>query len=176
MKAPPFKGDIVLAVHPSATGMGWTAFEGPLSVHDWAVFTAKLDKNAKCLAKLDALLRRFEPAVLVLEMFKDGPRRRTARVRKLCRDMVKLAAARGVHVEIYGRDEVAAGFSQFGAGTREDIAAAVSFMVEGFEHRLPPHRRAWMSEDPRMALFTAAALALTHYRLQSDAALRDKRR
>jgi hypothetical protein len=176
MKPPVFKRDIVLAVHPSATGMGWTAFEGPLSVHDWAVFTAKLDKNAKCLAKLDKLLRRFEPAVLVLEMFKDGPRRRTWRVRKLCRDMVKLAAERGVHVEIYGRDEVAAGFSQFGVGTREGIATAVAFMIEGFEHRLPPPRRAWMSEDPRMALFNAAALALTHYRLQSDLVLRDKRR
>lgn len=176
MKPPLFKRDIVLAVYPSATGMGWTAFEGPLAVHDWAVFTAKLDKNAKCLAKLDQLFRRLEPQVLVLEVFDTASLKRTCRVRKLCRAMIRLAAARGVHVEIYGRDEVANGFSRCGMATRREIATAVTAMIEGFEHRLPPPRRAWMSEDPRMALFNAAALALTHYRLQSDLALKDKRR
>jgi len=176
MKPPVFKRDIVLAVHPSATGMGWTAFEGPLSVYDWGVFTAKIDKNAKCLAKLDKLLRRFEPQALILEVFDTRSLKRACRVRRLCREMIELAALRGAHVELYGRDEIAAGFSHVGAATRRDIAAAVTSVVEGFEHRLPPPRRAWMSEDPRMALFNAAALALTHYRLQSDLALRDKRR
>lgn len=174
MMVPSRKRDIVLAVHPSATGMGWTAFEGPLALHDWGLFTAKFDKNGKCLRKLERLMKRLEPQVLVLEVFDDGRRRRAWRVRTLCEAMVRLAAERGAHVEIYGRDEVADALG--GVRTREQIAAAVVRVVQDFGYRLPPHRRPWMSEDPRLALFSAAALALTHYRQEAEQVLRDKRR
>lgn len=169
------KRDLVMALYPSSTGMGWVAFEGPLSVFDWAIFTAKWDKNRKCLRKLDKLLQRLQPQVLVLEVFDGDKRRRACRIRKLCRKMMKVAAERGVHVEIYAREEVAACFAELGASTREEIAAAITRLVDGFEHRLPPRRRPWMSEDPRMALFNAAALALTHYRHEAELVLQDKR-
>ena len=52
-----------------------------------------------------------------------------------------------------------------GARTRDEIAAAVVRHVDAFRHRLPRARRIWTSEDKRMALFSAAALVLTHYQL-----------
>ena len=97
-------------------------------------------------------------------------------MRRLYKSLIRLAADTGVHVEIYGRDEVAACFAEMGAVTRQEIAAAVVRRVDGFEYRLPPKRRAWMSEDPRLALFSAAALALTHYRQEAELVLRAVRR
>lgn len=152
--------------------MGWVAFEGPLAMHDWALFTAKCDKNRKCLRRLARLLRELRPEVLVLEAFDETKARRGRRVRKLCEAMVRLAAENGAHVEIYAREEVSACLTAMGAATRDEIAAAVIRHVQGFEHRMPPKRRPWMSEDPRMALFTAAALGLTHYRQEAELVFR----
>ena len=41
--------------------------------------------------------------------------------------------------------------------------------VAAFERFLPPPRKLWMSEDARMGIFRAAALALTYYDLREKA-------
>jgi hypothetical protein len=59
--------------------------------------------------------------------------------------------------------------SQFGARTRYEVAVAIATRVAAFERFLPPPRKLWMSEDARMGIFRAAALALTYYDLRGKA-------
>jgi len=175
MSARPEKRDLVLALHPHSKGLGWAAFEGPLTLHDWAVFRPKWSRSRLCLSKADRLIRALRPQVIVLESFGQETQRR-ARIRRLCEGILQQAAGHGVHVEIYGRDEVAVCFAEAGARTREEIAAAVARLLPALQERLPKPRRCWTSEDPRASVFAAAALALTHYRAESDLALEAFRR
>jgi hypothetical protein len=49
--------------------------------------------------------------------------------------------------------------------TRQEVAEAVARHLEPFQQHLPKRRRPWDGEDERMALFSAAAVLLTHFRL-----------
>jgi len=159
---------LTLSIHPNVRGFGWAAFEGPLAPFDWGLVVTETDKNARCLKRIEAMLARLEPQTLILEAFESDVAKRSDRVTRLCRAIVALAADRGVEVAIYGRREIAHVFAHVGARTRHDIAEAVARHIEALRHRLPPRRRPWQAEDRRMALFSAAALALTHYQLNAQ--------
>ena len=48
------------------------------------------------------------------------------------------------------------------------IAETIAKHIPAFDRYLPPPRKPWMSEDPRMAVFDAVALALTFLRSVAD--------
>ncbi|MGH7716065.1 MAG: hypothetical protein ACREML_08725 [Vulcanimicrobiaceae bacterium] len=154
---------ITLAVHPTWAGFGWAAFEGPFAPFDWGLVYVDCDKNARCLRRLERLLDRLGPQTFVLEAYEPRASARADRIAKLCRAMVDLATKSGADVAVHTRGDVQACFAYVDARTRYDIAVAVSRTIEAFRHKLPRRRRAWEREDPRIALFSAAALALTSY-------------
>lgn len=164
---------LTLAVHPTSKGCGWVAFEGPLAPYDWGLFEAKQDKNLACMKKIESLIERLAPETLVLEAFDQRVAIRSERVARLCRSLIALADVRNVDVAIYTRADVRTAFAQVGAHTRQEIAEAVARHVDAFRHRLPKARKPWQAEDPRMALFSAAALALTHFQRSATDLLDD---
>ena len=54
-------------------------------------------------------------------------------------------------------------FSEYDAITKYQIATTIAQWLPEFEPRLPPFRKPWMSEDYRMSIFDAVALALTFF-------------
>jgi Holliday junction resolvasome RuvABC endonuclease subunit len=162
---------LTFAIHPNTRGFGWVAFEGPFTPHDWGIVTIDRDKNTQCLARIEEMLATFLPDTLVIEAFEGSNPARGERIIRLCRGIVSLAADRGVDVAIYTKDQVRACFAYVGARTRHEIARAVARHVEALNHQLPKLRRAWESEDRRMALFSAAALVLAHFQLDATGLL-----
>lgn len=163
---PSSRRSFTYAVHPTSRGMGWVVFEGAFAPFDWGIVKAKgADKNDQCLRRIDEMLTRFAPETFVLEAFEAPEAARSERVVRLCRAITCLAADRGVAMVVYPRSAIRSCFSQVGARSRDEIAAAVVRHIDAFRHRLPRPRRAWESEDPRMALFSAAAVVLTHHQL-----------
>lgn len=163
MKRPSF----VLAIHPHYRGFAWVVMEGPFAPYDWGLISARKEKNLTCLRRLERLIERYGPEELILESFERKSSNRQDRISRLCRGMVSLAMDRSVGVAIYSRDQVRSTFAEVGARSRQEIAEAVARHVEAFRYRLPPPRRRWESDTERLSLFTATALALTHYRLGS---------
>ena len=162
--APP--AGLTLALHPYSRGFGWIAFEGPFTPYDWGMSDARRDKNAVCLRKIEKLLERLQPETLILEAFDRRASTRPARTARLCRAIASLAVDRGISVAIYSRSDVQAAFAPVGARTRDEIAAAVARHMDALRHRIPTVRdKPWHCEDPRMALFSATALVLTHNQL-----------
>lgn len=161
----PFKRDLVLAVHPTSRGFGWVLFEGPLAPFDWGLSKTPSDKNAKCLGRITRLIEQYQPGTLVLEAFERGASRRADRIQRLGRALVHLADNRGLEVRVLTRASIRLCFASIGAATRHEIALAVSNHIDAFRHHLPPVRKPWMSEDPRLGLFNAAAAGLSHYAL-----------
>jgi len=156
---------LTIAVQPNARGFGWAAFEGPFAIHEWDLVIFNRDKNAKCLERIEALFARLLPDTLCLEAFGPEVPRRTERVRRLCKGIVALAMDRGIDVAIYTRDQVRSCFADLGARTRVEIAHAVARHHAALGEIVPKRRQAWDSEDHRLAVFSAAALVLTHYQL-----------
>lgn len=156
---------LIMGFHPTARGFGWVVFEGPFRPIDWGLVSARGDKNALCLKRLDRLLERFAPEVLVLEAYDRDTTRRARRIALLCDAARARADERGVETVVYSRAAVRAAFAEVKAITRRQIAEAVARHLEMFRHRLPPPRKPWDSEDARDALFAAAAVVLTHHRL-----------
>lgn len=172
--SPPKPLSLTLAIHPVSHGFGWIAFEGPFAPYDWGLVIVRgADKNARCLRKAERLLDRFKPETLVLEAFEKRRSARADRITLLGRGLVALAAERSVEVAVYTRGEVKACFASVGAVSRQEVAEAVSRSVPGLTHRLPKPRRPWQTENPRMALFSAAALVLTHYQYAASQILDD---
>jgi Holliday junction resolvasome RuvABC endonuclease subunit len=158
---------LTLGIHPTARGFGWIAFEGPFAPHDWSTYsTGSGDnhrKNERCLAKFRKLINRLKPETVVLESFDTHSAIRSARIKKLCAEIVALAADQGSYVVVYSRKDIQSCFRHAGAQTRDEIAATVARHVPALRHRLPSKRKSWESEDKRLSIFCAAALVLTHY-------------
>src|SRR5262249_28679352 len=144
MATPPSQLGLVLAVHPTSRGFGWVLFEGPLSPVDWGNASAKKGRNARLLARFERILKRYEPAVLVLEAFERSESKRSERVQHLCRSIMHLAACKGMDTPVFARAVVRTCFASIGASTRYEIAQAIAQRLDAFNHRLPRYRKPWI--------------------------------
>lgn len=157
--------NLVLAIYPSARGFAFVVFEGPLSPVDWNVKEVRgRHKNQRCLIGITAVLERYRPDVLVLQNTSATGTRRAHRLRELNASIGELGEDRGITVCAYSRAQVRDAFEPFGLANKHSIAEAIAKHIPTFERFLPPPRKPWMSEDARMGLFDAAALALTFFR------------
>ena len=157
-------GDIVLAIYPTTRGIAFALMKSPLAPIDWGIKGVQgRDKNALYLERVSALLDINQPDVVVLEDPTSPRLRRSARIERLTRAIETLARDQVIDVHRYPRSAVQVCFSQFGARTRYEIAVAIATRVPAFERFLPPRRKLWESEDARMGIFRAAALAFTYY-------------
>jgi hypothetical protein len=160
------RGDLVLAIYPATRGIAFALMKSPLGPIDWGIKGAYgRDKNAIFLKRVAGLLDTNQPDVVVLEDPTSARLRRSARIGRLTRAIERLAEDQVIDVHRYSRAAVQECFGQFGARTRYEVAMAIATRVPAFERFLPPPRKLWMSEDARMGIFRAAALALTYYDL-----------
>ncbi len=152
----------VLAIDPTNRGCGFAVFEGPTRLIDWGIKrVGGRNVNAGCIAAVVRLLRWYEPECLVIEDCAVRGARRRDRVRRLTDDLVDLARrfhVRAVRVP-WTRVRRACGSSPI--ATKEQIAARLAEQFPELARHLPAHRKPWMSEDVRMSIFDAAALART---------------
>jgi hypothetical protein len=152
--------DLVLAIYPQTRGIAYVLFEGWLSLVDWGVYDARAaSKNARCLDRIASLLELHTPDVLVLQDMSKSGTGRSRRIRDLNRDAAELADQCGVPVRMFSRAQVVEHFDELGAATKQRIAETIVKHMPALYLYVPPARKAWMSEDARMGLFDAAALA-----------------
>lgn len=161
---PQLPTELVLAVIPTSRGLAYAYFEGPLSPVDWGIKdTRGPDRNVQCFVAVRTLIEKMQPDVLVLLRYPLPENAKTARRRRLNHLFGTYAGTLGIEVKRYARPEVQTAFKPMGAKTRVEIAHAIAGHVHAFSYRLPKQRKLWMSEDSRMALFDAAALAFTYF-------------
>lgn len=154
----------ILAVDPTTKGFGYVIFEGPLRVVDWGAAAVRGEKNAGCLSRIQGLIRLYKPEVIVLESPRSCDTRRCDRVQSLLKDIRTQAGAWGVRVSVFSREQVREVFAPVGAKTKHQIAKVLADRYrEELSPRMPPFRQPWMSEDERMAMFDAAALAVVFF-------------
>jgi len=121
----------------------------------------KKDKNAGCISRMKKLITRYHPEVIVLEDSTAKDTRRSPRIQELWGKIIEMAQNLRVPVRELLRKQVRRAFFDDGPGTKHALAEilATKFPDE-LGDRLPPKRRPWTSEDYRIDIFDAVALAL----------------
>jgi Holliday junction resolvasome RuvABC endonuclease subunit len=152
----------ILAIAPSTRGFGFAVLERQDTLVDWGVKTVKNgDKNVQSLEKVKELIAHYQPGVLVLENASAKNSLRSRRIRRLCRQIIKLASTNKVSVKLFSREQVMKTFLPDGRGTKYAVAEIVAERFpEELSQKLPPERKLGNSEDSRMSIFDAMALAL----------------
>ena len=153
----------ILALDPSTKGFGYVLFELPSRLVAWGLAHISGDKQAGALVRLAKLLDHSQPQAVVLEDTNAPGALRRHRVRALIGALAALARERGYEVCTVARQAVLDCFSsEKERATKYSIAEDLARRFPELATKLPPHRKAWMSQDERMAIFDALALAVTH--------------
>jgi hypothetical protein len=161
----PDRYNLALAIYLTAHGFSFTLMEAPLAPVDWGIVRRDgPEKNRRCLKTAGALLQRYRPDVLILQDTSWTGTVRPQRIANLNAAILKSAEDVGILVCAFSRDQVRAAFSSAQPLTKHAMAEAIVKHIPAFESFLPEPRKWWNSEDPRMGLFDAAALALTFFR------------
>ncbi len=161
----PKPAKVVLAVAPVSRGIGYTVFEDPKTPIDWGVKSARIRKDETCQRHIESLISFYQPDMLVLEEFDEDTNR--TRVAELNDSLSILATLTGVEVSRLHRNNVQTVFSEFGSKTKFGIAKTIADWLPELGVHMPRYRRPWRSEDHSMAMFEAAALALSYYYIHS---------
>ena len=156
--------NLVFAIHLQSRGFAFVLFEGWLAPVDWGVYDARgADKNARCLDRIEALLALHTPDVMVLQDMSKTGTRRANRLRELNAEAAELADELGILVRTYSRAQIIECFEDLGTVTKHGIAETIAKHIPALNLYLPSARKPWMSEDARMGIFDAAALAWMYF-------------
>jgi len=150
----------VLAIAPLSRGLGYAVMEGPDKLVACGNKAILRHKNVGALAWVKKFVQFFQPEVLVLPDVNATDTRRAARIKTLHRNIVTWAKQQQLKVRLISITQVRVQLLGKTKGTKQAMAEmlAEKFPVE-LGKRLPPKRRPWMSEDPRMDIFDAVGLA-----------------
>jgi hypothetical protein len=151
---------LVLAIYLQKRGFAFVLFEARLAAVDWGVQEVRdKNRNALCLGRIESIFEFRKPDVLVLQDTLKNDAHRAPRIQELNASVAELAAQRGILVRIYSRAQVLGYFARHGAATKQSIAETIAKQIPAVSLYLPPPRKAWGVEHPRMGIFEAAALA-----------------
>ncbi|HXR46674.1 MAG TPA: hypothetical protein VN784_04470 [Candidatus Limnocylindrales bacterium] len=152
----------LLAIALTCRGLGYAVLEGEESLIESSHMSVrKGDKNEKCLAKVETLIKFYQPEVLVLQDVRAKGSRRALRIKRLYRAVVRFARKQKIKVELISEAQLRTLLLGDPRGTKHEIAEMIAKLFpDELALRLPPKRRAWESADSRMDIFDAVALAV----------------
>ena len=157
------KYPLVFAIYLNSRGFAFVLFEGPLAPLAWRIVEARGDKREPIVNRVSSLFARYKPHVVVLQDMSPEGTHRPHRIRHLNEAITKIAERYGLPTAYVSRSEVRERFAYLGSVTKDAIAAAIVKHIPAFAGFLPQPRKPWKSEDARMGIFDAAALALTFF-------------
>ena len=160
----PLRPRLITAIYLNSRGFGFALFEGSTAPLDWGTVEIRgKEKREKLLARLDAVFARYRPDVVVLQDMSEHGTHRPHRIRRLNETITERAEGYGFAVRLFSRNDVRRCFAYLQTVSKDTIAAAIAKRIPELGRFLPPPRKLWKSEDARMGIFDAAALAVTFF-------------
>jgi hypothetical protein len=148
----------LLAIDPTRHGFAYVLLESQILI-DWGVVDAGEEASAAA-HRLEALISRYTPTSLIIEHHMLTESRRSPRAREFLVAVELLGLLQGVAVERISRSRLAETFPD--AKNKHDIALLLADRYPELRMWRPRRRKPWMSEDERMNIFDALALAETY--------------
>ena len=159
---------ITLAFDTTSGGFAFVVLQGSETLLDWACSEVSTAKPQAWRRRVEKLLARYQPDLVVLADAEEPRRGRWAK--RFTQGIASLADENGIPVRRVSRREVKERFAASGT-TKHEIAVAVSRLFPELESRLPRQRKPWMSEDKRMSIFDAVSFALVALRKEKPPAM-----
>src|ERR1039457_3318845 len=151
----------ILTVALSFGGFGFVVMEGQKTIIEFGRRVADGDKNTQSIAKMKKLLNFYRPGVLVLQDVEAKGSRRYPRIKKLNRQIKGMAEKHKIKVKLISKKQLRRLLLGNSRGTKQEIAEMLAAQFpDELASRLPPKRKPWKSEDARIDIFDAVALAV----------------
>jgi Holliday junction resolvasome RuvABC endonuclease subunit len=151
----------ILGIAPSTRGVGFAVLEGE-KLLDWGVKGVTGDKSTQSLMKVKTLIRHYQPTIVALEDPFVGGVRRSTRIAQLVFSITTMVEEEALTARLVARLDIKSVLLGKKEGTKHEVARQ---LAELFPHelacRIPPKRKPWSSEDYRMGIFDAVAVAYT---------------
>lgn len=153
----------ILAIDLTSRGFGFAVMEGPFRLIDWGVKQPRPYDQKRCVAYVEELVSQYRPHAMILEDCSKKRPKRSPRVTRLFNGMARRMDTIRLPLKYFTWKAVKMAFNPARSITKYEISRAIATLLPVLVNRLPPIRKPWMSEDYRMAIFDAVALALTFY-------------
>lgn len=150
-----------LAIAPTTHGFGFAVMDGFDTLVDWGVKRARGSKNRASLQKVELLLNHYAPELVVIPDTTAGSSRRAPRIKRLNQQIERVVKEQGIQLAAFTIEAVRQTFLGHPKGTNHDLVLAIADRFsEELAVRVPYRRKSWKSEDSRVDMFKAVALAL----------------
>lgn len=118
--------------------------------------------------KLEDILARMDPSLIVLVLPDHNANERAAAVRSIVRSLRAAMSSRSIQVIRLPRSVIRAAFAPCKARSKHQIATELTRAFPELGWKLPPARKIWAKEDSRMAIFDALAGAVAHHKCRLE--------
>jgi hypothetical protein len=156
----------VVSLDVRSKTLAYAVLDGPLRLLDFGVSGSA--RRGFQTGRLEKLVRKFQPQVIVLRKVPSGSRRDTPAVQaatKIIRSQTRRLSVPLVSVEKRFLDQI---FRPHCKPTKHQIALLLSAYFPALKWYMPSKRKIWMPEDRRMQYFDAAALGLAYFASLAD--------
>ena len=155
----------ILAIDLRTMQFGYAVFEGPKQLLDWGRCTyLGGDAGPEVAAKRFAeLLWLFHPAAVVIQKERRTGVRNDSEMASILSAIRRKADDRSVPMCFVTPEQIKAAFRMFRARTKDEITQVLASVFPELFWKIPPKRRTWKREHPRMMVFDAIAAGFTHW-------------
>jgi len=109
------------------------------------------------------LLRLFHPSVVVIQKERRTGVRNTSEMDSILSVIRRESDDRSVPICFVTPEQIKAAFRIFQARTKDEIAYVLASIFPELLWKIPPKRKTWKREHPRMMVFDAIAAGFTYW-------------
>ena len=158
----------ILAIDLRLRRFGYAVFEGPNRLLDWGVYffpPAREGGSIVASKRVADLLRLFTPSVVVVKKADRGSGSRGAGIASILKAIRRESSIRSIPVCLIGHKDVRQAFRIFRSNNKYENAVALTQLFPDLLWKLPPKRKFYDGEHPRMIVFDAVAVGFTYWQL-----------
>lgn len=162
---------VVLALDLRHRRFGYAAFQGHRTILEWgqrvypAVGQAERELAQRRISKL---LSGIAPNVILLKQERWERGHSDMHLANPLAALQQEAQRHSIPIRLIREDTVKKTFEVFGCRTKHEVAATLASIYPELIQSIPPRRKAWQAEHPRMSIFDAVALGLTYWHHERD--------
>ena len=157
----------ILSLDVRSKTLAYAVFDGCAYLLDFSVSSSILDGFQA--SRIERLVRKFQPDVIVLRRVPVGSTRDTPVVRAAIKSIRSKARHLSVPVVVIGRPLIEKTFRRHCKPTKYRIAVLLAGCFPSLTWYLPRQRKIYTPEDRRMQYFDAAAVGLAYFAATGDA-------
>lgn len=168
---------VVLALDLRHRRFGYAIFQGHKVLLEWgqrvypAVGDAEREMAQRRIAKL---LDGFRPNLILLTQERWERGHSDAHLVNPLAALQMEAQRHVIPIRLIQERVIRTAFAVFGCSTKADIAATVAAIYPELLGKVPPPRKAWESQHPRMSVFDAIALGVAYWHAERDHIIADR--